>query len=215
MSQGRHAEGASSLPKTLVLGTNNRKKCLELIELLAPLGRELKTLGDFPQAITVEETGDSFAANAALKAVEQAVHLKTWVLGEDSGLAVDALDGRPGIYSARYAGPQATDEANNQLLRTELAGTPIERRTAHYVCHVAVSDADGNIVARSEAYCRGRIRLEPAGSAGFGYDPLFEIVEYHRTFAQLGQAVKRALSHRARAVRQLVETLSAVGLAAR
>ena len=215
MSQGRHAEGASSISGTLVLGTNNRKKCLELVELLAPLGLELKTLADFPQAITVEETGDTFAANARLKAAEQAVHLNKWVLGEDSGLAVDALDGRPGIYSARYAGPQATDEANNQLLLAELAGTPLQRRTAHYVCHVAVSDSAGTIVARSEAYCRGRIRLEPAGSAGFGYDPLFEIVEYHRTFAQLGQAVKRVLSHRARAVRQLVDMLAAVGLPTR
>jgi XTP/dITP diphosphohydrolase len=210
MSQQRQAGVALSLPEVLVLGTNNREKCAELVELLAPLGLTLKTLGDFPQAITVEETGDSFAANAQLKAAQQAIHLGQWVLGEDSGLAVDALGGRPGIYSARYAGPQATDEDNNRLLLAELANTPLERRTAHYVCHVAVSDPAGNIVARSEAYCRGRIRLEPVGSAGFGYDPLFEIVEYHRTFAQLGQAVKRALSHRARAVRQLVELLSTV-----
>jgi XTP/dITP diphosphohydrolase len=200
--------GACPIPSPLVLGTNNRKKCLELAELLAPLGLDLKTLGEFSQAITVDETGDSFAANAELKAAEQAVHLGQWVLGEDSGLAVDPLDGRPGIYSARYAGPQATDEENNRLLLTELAKVPLARRTAHYVCHVAVSDPVGKIVARSEAYCQGRIRLEPVGSAGFGYDPLFEIVEYHRTFAQLGQAVKRAISHRARAVRQLVDILA-------
>ncbi len=209
MNQGQQFDHDSPLPTSLVIGTNNRKKCLELAELLAPLGLELKTLGDFPGALTVDETGDSFAANAQLKAAEQAVHLGRWVLGEDSGLAVDALGGRPGIFSARYAGPRASDEDNNQRLLAELAQIPLERRTAHYVCHVALSDPLGQIVARNEAYCRGRIRLEPAGSAGFGYDPLFEIVEYHRTFAELGLSVKRVLSHRARAVRQLVEMLDA------
>jgi XTP/dITP diphosphohydrolase len=191
----------------LVLGTYNRKKLLELAELLAPLGCPLATLADFPQAIVVEETGDSFAANAALKASEQASHLGAWVLGEDSGLSVDALGGRPGVFSARYAGPAATDQQNNCLLLDELAAVPPDRRTAHYTCHVALSDPSGQIVARSEAYCRGVIRSEPAGTAGFGYDPLFEIVEYHRTFAQLGAAVKRVLSHRARAVAHLVEML--------
>ncbi len=208
MSHGRQQGSGWSMPKSLVLGTNNRKKCLELVELMAPLGLTLQTLGDFPQAITVEETGDTFAANAQLKAAEQAVHLGQWVLGEDSGLAVDALGGRPGVYSARYASSQATDDDNNRLLLAELGQTPLERRTAHYVCHVALSDHAGTIVARSEAYCRGRIRFDPVGNAGFGYDPLFEIVEYHRTFAELGQAVKRVLSHRASAVRQLVEILA-------
>ena len=189
----------------LVLGTHNRKKCLELAELLAPLGWPLATLADFPQAITVAETGDTFAANAALKATVQARQLGAWVLGEDSGISVDALDGRPGVYSARYAGASATDEANNALLLTELAGMSPERRTAHYTCHVVLSDPTGQIIARQEAYCRGRIRTGPAGRGGFGYDPLFEILEYHRTFGELGGAVKSVLSHRARAVRQLVE----------
>jgi len=191
----------------LVLGTYNRKKLLELAELLTPLGCPLSTLADFPQAIVVDETGDTFAANAALKASEQAVHLGAWVLGEDSGLSVDALGGRPGVFSARYAGPAATDEQNNRLLLEELAAVPADRRTAHYTCHVTLSDPTGQIVARSEAYCRGLIRSQPTGTAGFGYDPLFEIVEYHRTFAELGVAVKRVLSHRARAVGRLVEML--------
>jgi XTP/dITP diphosphohydrolase len=201
------------LPGPLVLGTNNRKKCLELAELMAPVGWPLATLADFPRAITVEETGDTFAANAALKACEQAIHLGVWVMGEDSGLSVDALAGRPGVYSARYAGPAATDEDNNHLLLKELAAVPTDRRTAHYTCHVVLSDPRGQIVARSEAYCLGRIRTEPVGTAGFGYDPLFEIVEYHRTFAELGGAVKRVLSHRARAVTKLVEILTSRGTA--
>ena len=194
----------------LVLGTHNRKKGLELVDCLAPLGLELKTLADFPQAIVVDETGDSFAANAELKATQQAIHLQSWVLGEDSGLVVDALGGRPGIHSARYAGPGAKDEDNNRRLLSELANVPLAKRTAHYTCHAAVSDPAGKIVAHSEAHCQGRIRLEPSGAGGFGYDPYFEIVEYHRTFAELGSAVKRVLSHRARAVGRLTEILAAL-----
>src|SRR5262245_52188700 len=123
----------------LVLGTGNRKKLAELFDLLSPLGIELKTLGDFPNAIMVEETGQSFAENAALKAQVQAKHLNRWVLGEDSGLAVDALKGAPGIYSARYSEPGATDERNNQKLLMELQEVAAAKRTAHYVCHATLS----------------------------------------------------------------------------
>ena len=166
----------------LVLGTRNAKKAVELQELLTPFHVELRTLADFPAAIDVVEDGDSFAANATLKATQQARHLSQWVVGEDSGLCVDALDGAPGIYSARYSGPDATDDGNNQFLLEQLAGIPLEQRTAHYVCHITLSDPKGQIQADCEAICRGRIRFQPAGTAGFGYDPLFEIVEYHRTF---------------------------------
>ncbi len=185
------------MPPTLVLGTHNRGKVRELVELLTPAGLEIQSLADFPTPLEVEETGDSFEANAALKATAQARHLKAWVLGEDSGLAVDALAGGPGIFSARYAGPGATDEDNNARLLAELEGTPLERRTAYYVCSLALSDPAGTIAAECSGRCQGRIRLEPAGTAGFGYDPLFEVVEYHRTFGELGEAVKRVLSHRA------------------
>jgi XTP/dITP diphosphohydrolase len=198
----------------LVLGTRNQGKVVELIELLAPLPLSIRSLPDFPDAIAVEETGDSFAANAALKAAEQARHLNAWVLGEDSGIVVDALQGAPGIFSARYAGPGASDEQNNALLLNELGNTPLERRTAHYVCQLALSDPQGVIRAACGATCSGRIRFEPAGSAGFGYDPLFEIVEYHRTFGQLGESVKAVLSHRARAVEKLIPRLRELSSAA-
>jgi XTP/dITP diphosphohydrolase len=187
----------------LILGTRNQGKVVELRQMLAPLPLAIRSLADFPESVTVEETGDSFAANAALKATEQAKCLNAWVLGEDSGIVVDALQGAPGIFSARYAGPAATDEQNNARLLAELGDTPPERRTAHYVCELALSDPQGVIRARCGATCSGRIRFEPAGSAGFGYDPLFEIVEYHRTFGQLGESVKAVLSHRARAVEKL------------
>ena len=190
-----------------VLGTTNRKKGQELTGLLAPVGIEWHTLADFPNAISVVEDGDTFAANAALKAVEQARNLGHWVLGEDSGLTVDALGGAPGVFSARYSGPQATDESNNRRLLQELGDTPAERRTAQYVCHIVLSDPTGKVCAESEGTCRGQILFAPQGAHGFGYDPLFEIVEYHRPFGQLGPRAKACLSHRARAIRRLIPQL--------
>jgi len=195
-------------PRILILGTRNRKKGRELAALLSRHGADLKTLDDFPEACEIVEDGNSFAANAQAKAVRQAVHLKQWVLGEDSGLVVDALDGAPGIYSARFAGDDATDEANNALLLERLDGVPPDQRTAHYVCHATLADRSGAVRIDVEAICRGRIRNEPAGTGGFGYDPLFEIVECHRTFGQLGPAVKQAISHRGRALRMLVPQIA-------
>ena len=175
--------------------------------MLAPWGFDVVTLDDVPSAIEVVEDGDSFAANAALKASQQAKHLSRWGLADDSGLMVDALGGAPDIYSARFAGPDATDDANNARLLSDLGSTPLEKRTAHYVCHVAVADQTGAIRATSEDICRGRIRFEPVGANGFGYDPLFEVVEYHRTFGELGPHVKQALSHRSRALRAILPKL--------
>lgn len=191
----------------LVVGTTNAAKGRELVALLEPLGFSVRTLADFSQAIDVVEDGDTFAANARKKAAEQARHLDRWVLADDSGLQVAALEGRPGVYSARYAGPTADDAANNAKLLDELAQIPAERRPARYYCHVAVADPSGAIRAETAGVCGGRIRRAPAGSNGFGYDPLFEIVEYHRTFGELGPRVKSALSHRARAMRAIVAPL--------
>lgn len=194
-------------PPLIVLGTGNQKKGQEMAELLAPLGILLRTLADFDNAIEVVEDGQTFADNAAKKATEQALHLGLWVIGEDSGLSVDALGGAPGVYSARYSGEAATDQTNNEKLLAELAETPLSKRTAHYTCHMAISDPEGNLRAQVERICRGRILFAPSGDAGFGYDPLFEIPEYHQTFGRLGGAVKSVLSHRARAVRQLLPEL--------
>jgi XTP/dITP diphosphohydrolase len=194
----------------LVLGTHNRKKLRELEALLGPVGVPLATLDDFPQAIEVAETGETFADNARLKAVEQAKHLGHWVLGEDSGLSVEALGGRPGVYSARYAGEAATDADNNRKLLAELERVPTERRSAFYTCHMTLADPTGAIRLEAEDYCRGRIRTDAAGSGGFGYDPYFEIVEYHRTFGELAPEVKAMLSHRGRAMRQLGAALLAM-----
>ena len=190
--------------QTLVLGTFNRKKGLELADLVAPLGIQVRTLADFSGVQEVEETGETFAANAALKATQYARHLGQWVLADDSGLCVDALEGRPGVQSARYAGPSAGDEDNNNRLLEELAVVPLDLRTAHYVCHATLADPSGTIRTEAEDCCHGRILLERRGGGGFGYDPLFEIVEYHRSFGELAHEVKACLSHRARAMRKIL-----------
>ena len=198
----------------LVLGTHNQKKRLELEQLLAPLGLHLKTLADFEQAIEVEETGSTFAENAALKASQQARNLGMWVMGEDSGISVIAMNNEPGVYSARYSDPGATDERNNEKVLAQLGDTPLEKRTAFYTCHMAISDPAGTIQATAEDYCYGRMRFEPSGDNGFGYDPLFEIPEYHKTFGELGPSIKRVLSHRSRAMRKIrskIEQLMATG----
>jgi XTP/dITP diphosphohydrolase len=128
-------------------------------------------------------------------------------LADDSGLEVGALGGEPGVFSARYSGPDATDASNNRLLLERLGERNPNEREARFVCHIAVADSAGDIRAESDASCRGRILFAPRGEGGFGYDPLFEIVEYHRTFAELGLTVKAVLSHRARAVCRVVPEL--------
>ncbi len=191
----------------LILATRNVKKGREMIALLAPpwgppsrLSRmTIRTLAEFPDLPETVEDADTFAGNARKKATEAAIARKSWVVADDSGLSVDALDGAPGVYSARYAGAHGDDEANNRKLLTELEEVADERRGAAFVCALAVSDPEGTIVAEAEGRCRGRIIREARGSGGFGYDPLFLIPEYHKTFGELGPLVKHQLSHRARA----------------
>jgi XTP/dITP diphosphohydrolase len=190
----------------IIVGTRNRKKREEIMEILAGLGLELQDLTAWPDAPEVVEDGSTFDENARKKAVELARHLKNWVLGEDSGLVVPALNGRPGVYSARYAGKQGDDSANNARLLAELAPLPDDRRAAYYVCTAALADPQGTVVAVTEGRCHGVITREPRGTGGFGYDPLFLIPEYHRTFGELSSTVKHALSHRARALAQLRPT---------
>ena len=191
----------------LVLGTRNQKKRGELERLLRNQPVQIRTLDEFDDALEVEETGTTFQENARLKATVQAVHLGAWVLGEDSGLSVEALDGAPGVWSARFAGEQSSDADNNARLIRELEGVPDVRRGAFYTCHVTLSDPAGNPVIDIERYCRGRILTEPRGAAGFGYDPYFELQEYHLTFAELGETVKSVLSHRGRAMRVFLKHL--------
>lgn len=199
-----------SSPFELVLGTGNRKKVGEIAQLFQGWPVLLRPLAEFANAVAVEETADSFAGNAELKATLQARALGAWVLAEDSGLCVAALDGEPGIHSARFAGEQADDGANNRLLMTRMKGVRPDQRTAWYTCHACLADPEGAVRIRCEARCCGRIVESPRGVSGFGYDPYFEIPEYGLTFAELGLAVKSIISHRARAIRMFQERFRAV-----
>ncbi len=191
----------------LVLGSNNKKKLVELRMMLPEDKIQLTPLSEIPESIDVEETGTTFTENAALKATEQAKLLSRWVLAEDSGLSVDALKGEPGVYSARYAGEHGNHNANNAKLLAELSGVPDEKRGAQYNCYLCLSDPDGKVRLEANDRCRGVIRETASGTAGFGYDPLFEIREYHKTFGELDLEVKRALSHRSRALRKFIPQL--------
>jgi XTP/dITP diphosphohydrolase len=187
----------------LVLGSRNKKKLGELVDLLGDLGIELTDLSPYPDAPEVEETGETFEANARLKASTLAPVLGEWVFGEDSGLVVSALGGQPGVYSARWAGTHGDDAANNAKLLAELSGKSGDERSAYYVSTTALADPTGNVVAVVEGRCHGMIGTEARGSNGFGYDPLFVIPEYHASFGELSSTVKHALSHRGRAIAKL------------
>jgi XTP/dITP diphosphohydrolase len=187
----------------LVLGTRNAKKRQEIEEILGDLGLDVRDLTGWLDAPEVVEDGATFEANARKKATELARALGQWVLAEDSGLVVPALNGRPGVYSARYAGRQGDDEANNDRLLAELAPLPDDRRAAYYVCTAALADPSGTVQAVTEGRCHGIILRQRRGTGGFGYDPLFLIPEYHQSFGELSSRVKHALSHRSRALEKL------------
>jgi XTP/dITP diphosphohydrolase len=195
----------------LLLATRNRKKAGEMLALVAPpwepdgrlAGLELVTLADFPDLPETVEDAPDFAGNARKKAAEAARAAGLWTVADDSGLAVDALGGAPGVLSARYAGAHGDDRANNAKLLEALAETPDERRGAAFLCALALADPTGAIRFETIAACRGRILREGRGRNGFGYDPLFLIPEYHRTFGELSALVKHQLSHRSRAFARL------------
>jgi XTP/dITP diphosphohydrolase len=191
----------------VVLATANPGKQREFSALLAPLGLELVLQTDLAVP-SAEETGASFAANALLKASHAAACTGLPALADDSGLRVDALGGRPGIHSARYAGERASDADNNARLLADLAGVPDERRGAHYCCVLAlVSGPDDPAPLFAHGEWHGRIGHAPAGSGGFGYDPYFIPQGFTQTVAQLAAEEKNRLSHRGLALRALAERL--------
>src|SRR5690606_21493348 len=192
------ASGASAVRK-LVVATRNRKKWQELAALLADLPVAVLGLDAFPGAPEVEETGETFADKARLKAVAAARHTGHWAIADDSGLEVDALGGRPGVYSARFAGPGATDAANNELLLKLLDGVPPEKRRARFRCAIAIASPSGEAWV-DEDVCEGITTGAPRVDGGFGDDPLFLVPVLGKTYAEMGEAVKNRISHRARAL---------------
>jgi XTP/dITP diphosphohydrolase len=188
--------------RTLVIASRNRGKIREIRSLLRDEPVDLLSLEDVPDAPVVEEDGATFAENAIKKATAIADASGQWAIADDSGLEVDALGGRPGIRSARYSGPGATDERNIARLLRELDALPPSKRGAQFHAAVALA-APGRLIGVVEGTVRGRITAEPKGRRGFGYDPVFLIPSLRKTAAQLPQAEKNRISHRGRALRKL------------
>jgi XTP/dITP diphosphohydrolase len=200
----------------LLVATGNAGKAKEFREMLgrgtagAASGIACRSLADYPPGDEVEETGTTFRANACLKATAYATRHNVWTLADDSGLEVDALGGNPGVLSARWAQHNRTgkgDADNNVTLLRQLESVPDDRRTARFVCVLALSDPEGRIILTARDTVEGRILRNPRGANGFGYDPLFLVNGTDRTSAQMSPDEKHAISHRGKALRQLKELM--------
>ena len=184
----------------LLVATNNPEKCDELNAMLDGLDVSLLTLDDYPDAPEVVEDGETFEANARKKAAEMAVYTGLYAMADDSGLCVDALDGRPGVRSARYAGPNPTREKLCGKLLNEMGDVGEGERAAAFHCCAALSDPDGSIIFTVHGACEGEITEEMCGDGGFGYDPVFYYPPAGMTFAEMPRDEKNRVSHRARAL---------------
>ena len=188
--------------KSILIATKNKGKVKEFVELFANYGYSVKTLLDFPEIEDVEETGVTFKENALLKADTISRELDCIVLADDSGLEVDALDGAPGVYSARFAGEHGNDQKNNEKLLEALKGLPKEKREANFHCSLALV-APNRTPLVVEGTVDGYILEEPRGENGFGYDPLFFVPVFDKGMAELISEEKNKISHRANAIKQL------------
>ena len=190
--------------RKLIVATGNPGKLKEMQEYMVSLPWKLQLK---PKELEIEETGKTFKENAALKASSVAKALGEWAIADDSGLAVDALDGAPGLYSARYG--NTDEERINRLLR-ELGDN--DNRQAQFVCAIAIARSDGSIALQTEGICPGEILYSPQGSGGFGYDPIFYVPSQQKTFAQMSPEVKNKISHRGRAFEALLPQLQSIDL---
>ncbi|PLR98066.1 XTP/dITP diphosphatase [Bacillus sp. T33-2] len=192
--------------KEVIIATKNKGKAKEFERIFQPKGFSVKTLLDFPEIDEVEETGTTFKENAILKAETVSKVLGKMVIADDSGLEVDALEGRPGVYSARYAGIEKNDEANIDKVLDELRNVPQEERSARFCCALAVA-APGAETITVFGTCEGKILAERRGTHGFGYDPVFLVSETGKTMAELLPEEKNKISHRAKAIEKLEKAL--------
>jgi XTP/dITP diphosphohydrolase len=190
----------------IVLATRNKKKIEEIQRITADLPVTIRSLADLPECPETVEDRDTFEGNATKKAVEICRCTGKAALADDSGLAVDALGGAPGVYSARYAGEGANDVRNNEKLLFELKAVPPAKRKAHFVCCMALAFPDGEVMTFF-GYASGSIAMEPKGKTGFGYDPVFLPDGFTRTFAEMSGEEKDQLSHRGKALEKLVQFL--------
>lgn len=196
--------------RRLVIATHNPGKVREFRRLFASLRLNLLSLDDCGVESEIEETGATFEANARLKAIGYAKLTGEWTLADDSGIEVDALNGAPGVRSARFSGPNQTDEDRNRFLLDKLRGVPEARRTARYRAVLVLAgpqSSEGKDVHVTEGTCEGRIGHQPVGDGGFGYDPLFVSEQFGRTMAELTPDEKDSISHRGKAARAMVDVL--------
>jgi len=191
----------------IIVATKNTGKVRELKKLLVDLPLQLKSLNEFPNIVEAKEIGASFAENAVIKAQSYALQTKHLSLADDSGLEVEALDGAPGVFSARYAGEDADDRGKIAKLLYELGKTQDTRRSARFVCVMAISDEKGEVKFLAEGICNGKIALTPSGANGFGYDPIFVPDGFEQTFGELSDQIKQQISHRAQAVKKIIPFL--------
>lgn len=193
--------------KEIIIATKNPGKAEEFKTFFAKYNIKAVSLLDLSQSVNdIEETGTTFEENAAIKAEQIAMLMNKPVLADDSGLTIDALEGRPGIFSARYAGEPKDDNANIAKVLAELEDTKESDRTARFVCVLAVATPDKNTIFK-KGYCEGRISVSPKGSNGFGYDPIFIPRNHTRTMAELSSDEKNSISHRSNAIKQLEDWL--------
>jgi XTP/dITP diphosphohydrolase len=197
-------------PMEVIVATRNRGKLREFRDALKGLNLRIHGLSDFPEAPEVEEDGESFTENALKKARFYATYLRKLTLADDSGLEVDSLKGRPGVYSARYAGGKASSQENNRKLLRELQGVPISKRGARFKCIVAIRSPEGK-EAIAEGSCKGRIGFKEKGKKGFGYDPLFILPKEGKTMAELSLEEKNRVSHRGKALRKIRKIIKTFG----
>lgn len=192
--------------RELIVATRNAKKLTEIRDLLKDCDFKITSLADYKDLPEIIEDGKTFAANAIKKAVTIALYTKKLVMGEDSGLEVRALGNKPGVYSARFAGEDANDRMNNRKLLKSLEGIPLRKRQARYRCFVALADGE-KIIDVVNGGCGGIIALSQKGSNGFGYDPLFLIPRFNKTFGELDPAIKAKISHRSRALKKFRQVI--------
>jgi len=196
----------------VIIATGNPGKAKEFREMLGADRFQWSDLSAHREVTPAEETGHTFRANACLKASYYATALKSWAMADDSGLVVDALDGKPGVLSARWAaingaGAGAGDADNNALLLKQIEGVPDEKRSARFVCVLALADPRGRIVLTAQDAVEGVMLREARGTNGFGYDPLFFIPTTEKTMAELAPDEKHAISHRGKALRRMRELM--------
>ena len=196
--------------KELIVASRNKGKVKEIMELLSGLPYHVTSLIDYPQVPDIIEDGKTYRANALKKARETALATGKMAMSDDSGIEVKALDNAPGIYSARFAGEGASEKARNRKLFRMLKGVPMNKRQARYRCVIALVSAKGEELGIVQGTCSGYVTTKDIGSNGFGFDPLFLLKRYNKTFGQLPPSLKAKISHRARALKKFRLLLSQV-----